>query len=62
MIELAQLRWFGQVVRMGNERYTKMPWQARTQRKRTKRRPRQNWEEEIRKILKERAIEWKGVR
>jgi hypothetical protein len=29
--ELAELRWFGNIVRMGEERYPKMAWQARTQ-------------------------------
>jgi hypothetical protein len=47
---------------MGDEKYPKMPWQARTQGKRPKRRPRHNLEDEIRKILKEIGIEWKGVR
>jgi hypothetical protein len=35
MIELAQLRWFEHIVRMGM-RYPKMVWQARTQGKRPK--------------------------
>jgi hypothetical protein len=39
MIELAQLRWFGHVVRMRDERYPKVAWHARTQRKRPKGRP-----------------------
>jgi hypothetical protein len=65
MIKLAQLRWFGHVVRMGEERYPKMAWQARTQGthgKRPKGRLRQTWKEGIQKIWKERGIERKGVR
>jgi hypothetical protein len=41
MIELAQFRWRGHVVRMEYERCPKMAWQARTQGKRPKGRPRQ---------------------
>jgi hypothetical protein len=62
MIRLAQVRWFGHVVGMGDERYHKMVWQARIQGKRPKGRPRQTWGEGIQKILKERGIEWSGVR
>jgi hypothetical protein len=59
MIELAQLRWFEHVVRMRDERYPKMIWQAAAHEKRPKGRPRQIWEEGIQKIWKEREIEWK---
>jgi hypothetical protein len=54
MIELTQLRWFGSIVRMGDERFLKMAWQARTQRLRPKGRQRQAWEETIQKTLNER--------
>ena len=37
IIELAQFRWFGHTVRMGDERYPKMAWQARTQGEETQR-------------------------
>jgi hypothetical protein len=37
-------------------------WPGRAQGKRPKRRPRQTWEEGIRRILKERGIEWDTVR
>lgn len=57
MNEFVQFRWFGHVVRC-----PKMAWQVRTQGKRPKRRPQQTWEERIRSILKERGIEWDGVR
>jgi len=50
------------VVWMGNERYPKMTWQARTWRRRPKGRPWYTWEEGIQNILEERGIEWKGVR
>lgn len=56
MIELAQLRRFGHNVRIGDERYPKMTWQARIQGKRPKGRPCQAWEEGIQKILKEARI------
>jgi len=39
MTELAELRWFGYIVRMGDERYTRMAWQAEMQGKRPKGRP-----------------------
>jgi len=57
MTELVQFRWFGHVVRC-----LKMAWQVRTQGKRRKRRPQRTWEEGIRRILKERRIEWDGAR
>jgi hypothetical protein len=31
MIELAQFKWFGYVIRMGDDRYPKMAWQAQMQ-------------------------------
>jgi hypothetical protein len=37
--ELAKLRWFRNIVRIGDERHPKMAWQARTEEKRPKRRP-----------------------
>ena len=46
----------------GSERYPRMAWQARAQAKRPVGRPRQTWGKGIQKILKERGIEWKGVR
>jgi hypothetical protein len=39
MRELAELNWFGNIVRMGDKRYPKMAWQARTQWKNHKGRP-----------------------
>jgi len=32
--ELAQLKWFGHVVKMGDEKYSRMSWNTRTQGKR----------------------------
>ena len=61
MAELAQLRWSGYVVRMGDKRYHKMAWQFRTHGKRPKRSPRLMWEEGIHKIRKGQGIEWNGV-
>jgi hypothetical protein len=63
MIQSVKLRWFGHVVRMGDEKCPKMAWKARTQGKISKRRPQRAWKKEIqKKILKERGIERKGVR
>jgi hypothetical protein len=62
MIELAQYGWFGYIVRMGDERYPKMAWQATMQGKRPKGRPQQACEGGIGKILVERGIKWNRVR
>jgi len=37
MTELAQLRWFGHSVRIGDERYLQTAWQARPQERKTPR-------------------------
>jgi len=55
-IEATQLRWFGYVSRMEEERISKKVWQDRPEGKRPKGRPRQTWEESIRIILKGRGI------
>lgn len=39
-----------------------MVWQARTRGKSPDGRPRRTWEEGIKKILKQRGIEWNAVR
>jgi hypothetical protein len=62
MIELAQKRWFGYVIRMGDEIYPKMAWQATMKGKRPKRRPQQTCKGGIQKILVERGIKWNRVR
>jgi len=52
--ELTQLKWFGHVVKMWGEKYSKMAWDTRTQGKRYTGRSRQTWEEGMQKILRER--------
>lgn len=59
--ELAPLRWFWHVVRMGDGSYPKVAWQARVQRKRPKGSLRYTRGEGTQKIFKERWAEWKGV-
>jgi len=55
--ELAQLNWFGHVVKLGDEKYSKMAWDTRTQGKTYTGRSWQTWEEGMQKILRERWIE-----
>jgi len=43
MAELAQSRYFGHIVRTGDERYPKITWQTRTQRKTPRGRPQDTW-------------------
>jgi hypothetical protein len=62
LTELSQLRWVGHVVTTVDETYYKMAWRARVQGKRPKGRPCQNSAEGVQKNLKERIIEWDGVR
>jgi hypothetical protein len=56
-IEESQLRWFGHVCCMNNERYPKMVWQARQQGKRPRGRPRQTWEDGIKDVLKRKGMD-----
>ena len=53
-IEEKQLQWFGHLQRMKSERITKRIWQAKTQRKRHRGRPKMSWNDEVRKILNKR--------
>lgn len=62
VMELAQYRWFGYVIRMGDKRYSKMAWQATVQRKRLKGSPQQTCEGGIQKVLVERGIKWNRLR
>jgi hypothetical protein len=66
--EESQLRWFGHVCRMNNERYPKMVWQARQQGIWPRGRPRQTWEDGIKDGLKRKGMDmtqaksWVGAR
>ena len=55
-IEINQLRWFGHVNRMNDKRIAKSIYNARTQGKRPKGRPRRKWEEDIREALRKRNL------
>ena len=55
-IEINQLRWFGHVKRMNDNRIAKSIYNARTQGKRPKGRPRRKWEEDIKDALKKRNL------
>ena len=55
-IEINQLRWFGHVNRMDDNRIAKSIYHAKTLGKRPKGRPRRKWEEEIKDALKVRNL------
>lgn len=62
-IERQQLKWFGHMVRMGQERQVKTIWQTRTARKRSRGRPRKKWDDKVAETLKEKGLTWReGVR
>jgi hypothetical protein len=53
-MEQAQLRWFGHLNGMGEERLTKQIWEARTEGlgiKRPRGRPRRTWNDNIQELL-----------
>ncbi|XP_072395294.1 uncharacterized protein [Diabrotica undecimpunctata] len=50
-IEEAQLRWYGHIVRMNQERPVKKVWEARIQTKRPRRRPMKTWDDNVTSIL-----------
>ena len=55
-IEINQLRWFGHVKRMDDNRIAKSVYSARVQGKRPRGRPRKKWEEDIKDALKKRNL------
>ncbi|KAK4876727.1 hypothetical protein RN001_009233 [Aquatica leii] len=57
-IERQQLRWFGHLNRMGNNRQTKVIWETRSSMKRPRGRPKKRWDEEIAEILKKYNKSW----
>jgi hypothetical protein len=57
--ELAQLRWFGHVVRIKDERCPKNRLASQNTGEETQRKD--TWEEGIERILTERGTEWNGV-
>ena len=55
-IQTNQLRWFGHVNRMDDNRIAKSVYHAKTQGKRPKGRPRRKWDEEIEEALWEKNL------
>lgn len=53
-----QLRWYGHVTRMMEDRVAKTVYEARVEGRRRRGRPRRTWEEEVRAGLASRGIEW----
>lgn len=57
-IEKQQLRWFGHLVRMNNNRQVKKVWQAQTVQKQKRGRPKKKWDDTIVEHLKKRNKTW----
>lgn len=58
-LEENQLKWFGHMVRMTDERQVKRIWEARIQTNRTRGRPRETWNEAVSKVIKKRGLTWR---
>jgi hypothetical protein len=61
-IERTQLRWFGHVCRMDDQRYPKQAFEARPEGRKKTGRPRVKWEENVRRGLQERGVDWRQAR
>lgn len=57
-IKKRQLGWWGHLQRKDNTSTMKKIWQCKTETKRRRGRPRQKWDDEIAKILRERGTDW----
>lgn len=57
-IHRRQLRWFGHLIRMGEERTVKKIWQSRTQLRRPRGRPKKTWDAQIDELLKGKGLTW----
>lgn len=61
-IEQQQLRWFGHIVRMNENRTVKMIWETEINKKRRRGRPRKKWNAEIARNLEKRGLNWKQAK
>ena len=59
VVEESQLRWFGHVKRMGEERITRRIYEARPGVRRKKGRPRKEWQNEVIEAVKNRGKDWR---
>ena len=57
-IENNKLKWFGHMARMTNKRPVKAIWEARSNNKRKRGRPKKTWNQEIAEILERRGKTW----
>lgn len=58
LIEQKQLRWFGHLNRMNDDRPVKLVWQAKVQRARRRGRPKRTWNDDIAEVLKGKMMTW----
>lgn len=58
VVERNQLKWFGHVIRMRDERQVKNIWKAKAAKKKKRGRPTKTWNDQITAILKKREIQW----
>ena len=61
IISQARLRWYGHVQRMDEERTAKIWLNRRVEGNRMRGRPRKRWEDQVRKEVEERGVEWDEV-
>jgi hypothetical protein len=61
-VEERQLRWYGHVIRMGEERKTRQVLEARPQGARRRGRPRKEWENRIGELAMERGLDGRQLR
>lgn len=57
-----QLRWFGHVCRMPEERLTKRVYETKVQGKNKKGRPRRTWNDGIKEEAEKKGIPWEGIK
>lgn len=61
-IETQQLRWFGHLTRMEEQRTTKVIWETVTGNSKRRGRPRKTWNSVIANILKKKDVTWNQAR
>lgn len=57
-IEKAQLRWWGHMKRVPEERQSRQVWEAKTTGRRKRGRPSMTWDKEVEELLKSRGLSW----